>query len=483
LAVKFSTPLTGIAQITWDFDDGSTQVTSATSVTHVYTDTGIFVPSVIFSNGTGCFAASAGLDTIRIDRISADFSWSVPCAGVPFNLTQNSSALFNSPTSWSWYFSGSSDTAAGPTASYRYGTGGNHAVSLVAANNFGCSDTITKDVFINYLPDVQAPADTNICPGDTALIIASGATSYAWAPASQVSCVACDSTYVRLQSDTPGAYTVFTVTGTDGNGCINKDSVRVIIQLKTTASTGDGGEICVGESFRLHAEGAQRYEWLPAETIDSPLIASPLATPERTTTYIVAAREGTCLVDSQRVVVVVHSLPLFSAGSDETIAAGSVVTLKPTQSGITRIEWRPDSTLSCVDCFRPNANPYYTTTYYATGYNEFGCEASDSVTVFVRCNGNLVFVPNTFTPNGDGKNDYFFPRGKGIDQMMTFRVFNRWGELVFDRNNVSVNDERAGWDGTFRGRDLPPDVYVYTMQSRCVTGEILQWKGDITLIR
>jgi gliding motility-associated-like protein len=188
-------------------------------------------------------------------------------------------------------------------------------------------------------------------------------------------------------------------------------------------------------------------------------------------------------VDSQSIVVVVHSLPLFSAGNDETIAAGSAVTLKPTQSGIVRIEWKPDTTLSCLDCFRPNAHPYYTTTYYATGYNEWGCEASDSVTVFVRCNGSLVFIPNTFSPNGDGKNDYFFPRGKGIDRMSSFRVFNRWGELVFERTNVAVNEERAGWDGTFRGKELAPDVYVYVMQSECSTGELLQWKGDIAIIR
>jgi gliding motility-associated-like protein len=174
---------------------------------------------------------------------------------------------------------------------------------------------------------------------------------------------------------------------------------------------------------------------------------------------------------------------LFSAGNDETIASGSAVTLAPTRQGISRIEWKPDTTLGCWDCFQPNASPMYTTTYYATGYNEFGCAASDSVTVFVRCNGSLVFIPNTFTPNGDGRNDYFYPRGRGISMMTAFRVFNRWGELLFERRNVPLNDERGGWDGTYQGRALPPDVYVYTMQSTCSTGEILNWKGDVTILR
>jgi gliding motility-associated-like protein len=222
---------------------------------------------------------------------------------------------------------------------------------------------------------------------------------------------------------------------------------------------------------------------MPAETIDSPFIASPLATPERTTTYVVAAREGSCDVDSQYIQVVVHSLPQFSAGNDEIIALGSAVTLKPTRSGITRIEWTADTTLSCKDCFDPTAHPYYTRTYYATAYNEFGCSATDSVTVHVRCNGSLVFIPNSFTPNGDGRNDYFFPRGEGIERMNFFRVFNRWGELVFERMNVALNDERSGWDGTYKGKVLPPDVYVYTMQSTCLSGDVLEWKGDITLMK
>ncbi|MEO6833420.1 MAG: gliding motility-associated C-terminal domain-containing protein, partial [Chitinophagaceae bacterium] len=146
-------------------------------------------------------------------------------------------------------------------------------------------------------------------------------------------------------------------------------------------------------------------------------------------------------------------------------------------------EWLVDSSLSCWDCFLPNAHPRYTRTYVATGYDKNGCFATDTVTVFVRCNGDSVFIPNTFSPNGDGHNDRFFPRGTGIDRMMSFRIFNRWGEMVFERLNFAVNDESAGWDGSYKGQQLPPDVYVYTMQSRCEDGQVVQWKGDVTLMK
>src|SRR5690606_35409709 len=98
-----------------------------TTYTHIYKDTGAYLPFVIFSDGQNCTTnPSFGLDTIKVDKIYADFSWSVPCAGTAFNLTQQSSAMYNPPTSWSWYFSGGGDTAAGPTASYTYATGGTH---------------------------------------------------------------------------------------------------------------------------------------------------------------------------------------------------------------------------------------------------------------------------------------------------------------------------------------------------------------------
>jgi gliding motility-associated-like protein len=103
--------------------------------------------------------------------------------------------------------------------------------------------------------------------------------------------------------------------------------------------------------------------------------------------------------------------------------------------------------------------------------------------VLVLCDGSQLQIPNTFTPNGDNLNDYFFPRGQGIDHMKSFRVYSRWGELVFDKTNVAVNDEYAGWNGTFNGRKLNPDVYVYIIEATCDTGEPITFKGDVTLMR
>ncbi len=480
LTVTFTSPTTFIPSYTWDFGDGTVlNDTPANVVTHTYTGTGPFIPKAVFHGGPNCNPSDSGRIAIIPDKVKADFTTSVPCADSPFTLTQTATAAYNVPSGWRWFFT-PTDSANGPVVKYTFAAPGNHPVRMIATNGLGCSDTLTKNVFVNPKPDVDAgPADTGICPGDQARLIGHGALNYVWSsPTASVSCAACDTTYVSS-----AAPTTYYVIGTDIHGCKNIDSITARIQINTTADVKPGGDICIGESFRLSAAGATIYKWSPVRFLDTPDIASPLATPITTTDYVVEAQEGTCLVRYDTVRVTVHPTPAFSAGPDEWINYGSAVVLQPTKAGIQRIEWKPDSSLSCLDCFRPVAHPEFTTIYYAKAWSEWGCVDSSSVTVRVRCNGDSVFIPNTFSPNGDGNNDVFFPRGKGIINMTSMRVFNRWGELVFERQNFPINDEASGWDGSYKGKVLAPDSYIYTMQTRCASGEPVVWKGDITLIR
>ena len=92
-------------------------------------------------------------------------------------------------------------------------------------------------------------------------------------------------------------------------------------------------------------------------------------------------------------------------------------------------------------------------------------------------------MPNTFTPNGDGLNDRLFPQRKSSSLIKSFRIFNRWGELLFEAKDMQPNNPLAGWDGTYQGKAMIPDVYVYVIDALCDTGQPLQIKGDITLVR
>jgi gliding motility-associated-like protein len=145
--------------------------------------------------------------------------------------------------------------------------------------------------------------------------------------------------------------------------------------------------------------------------------------------------------------------------------------------------WINDGTLSCDTCYRTVATPSVTTTYTFTATSIYGCTNTKSVTITLACDNTQVFVPNTFTPNGDGMNDRFYVSGKGISTITKFLIYNRWGELVYDRYNIPANDPAYGWDGQYKGVVLPPDVFVYIVEATCNLGETFKYKGDISLVR
>ena len=94
-----------------------------------------------------------------------------------------------------------------------------------------------------------------------------------------------------------------------------------------------------------------------------------------------------------------------------------------------------------------------------------------------------MFIPNTFSPNGDGANDIFYPRGSGIFSIKSIKVFSRWGEVIYQKNNIKANDPSTGWDGKFKGAQLNPDVYVYIVEVSCDNNTILTFKGNVALIK
>jgi gliding motility-associated-like protein len=94
-----------------------------------------------------------------------------------------------------------------------------------------------------------------------------------------------------------------------------------------------------------------------------------------------------------------------------------------------------------------------------------------------------VFVPNTFSPNGDGSNDVFYVRGKGLERVKSLRIFNRWGQIVFEKRDFPVNDASAGWNGTFMGNRPHPDVYIYQVEVFCDNSEIIRFEGNVALIQ
>ncbi len=209
----------------------------------------------------------------------------------------------------------------------------------------------------------------------------------------------------------------------------------------------------------------------------------PIATPPYTVIYTAIARLGSCIPDTNYVTVTIWPLPTVDAGPDQRLLAGSVAQLSATGTDIAKYLWSPDETLSCNDCAKPVASMSVTTTYWIDVESEHGCKSRDSVRILIYCDNSQVFIPNAFTPNGDGQNDVFYPRGMGVKTVKSFRIYNRWGELLFQREGIQLNDAENAWDGSFKGGSPRPDVYVYILEAVCFTGEDILVKGDVTIIR
>ncbi|OQP64677.1 hypothetical protein A3860_18115 [Niastella vici] len=179
-------------------------------------------------------------------------------------------------------------------------------------------------------------------------------------------------------------------------------------------------------------------------------------------------------------------IPTITVANDPVIPVSTGITLPVTYGPeVVNWKWTPVKNLSCTDCPTPYANPKQTTTYTVQVKDQYGCTNKSDITVTVVCNGLNYFVPNTFSPNGDGVNDVFAPRGIGLTRVNSMRIFNRWGEMVFERMNFMANDRTptGGWDGTYKGKPASADVYVYIIEFVCENSQIIPVKGNVALVR
>ncbi|MEM9823641.1 MAG: gliding motility-associated C-terminal domain-containing protein, partial [Bacteroidota bacterium] len=147
------------------------------------------------------------------------------------------------------------------------------------------------------------------------------------------------------------------------------------------------------------------------------------------------------------------------------------------------IAWSSNPTINCLDCLEQYVQPFETTSYSIYMADTLGCTATDELTVFVE-KPRSTFIPNVFSPNGDGINDVFFVNtSQEVLRVKTFRVFDRWGEIVFRVDNRAPNDPVHGWDGRLNGKVMNPAVFVYFIELEFIDGVSKQYSGDLTLMR
>ena len=337
----------------------------------------------------------------------------------------------------------------------------------------GCVNTDSVFVNVKTFVTLNAGPDTTICLTDTIRLNPnSDALSYRWAPTGSL-----NNPNIKNPIARPPGNITYTVTGNIGK-CQATDAISIVTVPYPTVQTSNDTVICYGDQAQLFASGGNDYRWSPAAGLNNNRIPNPIASPVISTVYRVAVVENKgCpkpTFDSVRVRVV-PPVPAF-AGHDTAVVVGQPLQLNA--SGGTGYRWSPSSGLSNANIRNPIANLSEDAKYSVRVNTPEGCFAIDTINIRVFKTAPDIFVPTAFTPNNDHKNDFLIPIPVGISQFDYFRVYNRYGELVF-----STKETGQGWDGKINGKDQGTATFVWYVKGTDYTGKVIFKKGTSTLIR
>jgi gliding motility-associated-like protein len=471
-----------IAQYNWNFGDNS-NTSNTVNPMHTYKVNGTYQVSLTVTTEKGCTKTLVRPLPVRVyssPRLVLNVADSA-CLHTPVHFEASDNTADPVINYWQWQY-GNGQTAGTQNNTYTYPDAGVYPVQLIAANAQGCADTITHTTTILALPKVDAGRDTSICLGNSLTLQPSGADSYTWTQNASLSCTSCTNPVA-----TPVNGTRYYVNGSSHFGCAANDSLFVDVKQPPRLAGYRNDSLCTGESVQLRVSGAETYEWQPGTGLSNAFIPDPVAAPVATTTYqLTGADTKKCFSEKVNVTITVFPIPVFRILGDSirTLNVGYNDTLHATSSpDITRWVWAPGNWLSCNQCPEPVISAKKDINYIARVYNAGGCTSIDQITVHVLCNGVNIFMPNTFSPNHDGMNDQFYPRGRGLASIKSLRIFNRWGQPVFEKLNFTANSAADGWDGNFGGKPASADVYVYIMEVVCENNAIVSYKGNVALLR
>lgn len=457
--------------------NNGTATAAATGGTTPYTYSWNTTPVQTTATATGL---TAGSYTVTV----TDNSGCVSTA----NVTVNEPAAITVTTSSVDATCGASDgsvtaTASGGTGSLSYSwnttpvqstatataiPAGSYTVTVTDAN--GCTQTASATVNNSGAPTVSVSAQTDAsCNGatdGTATVTATGGSSpytYSW-----------NTTPVQTTATATGLGAgTYTATVTDASGCSASATVTIAEPTPVTGTTTTTAATCSASDGTATVTasggtGPYTYSW---STSGTGATESNLAGGN----YTVTITDANGCTGTATATVGINGTAAIDAGPDVTITQGSSAVLNAT-GGVSYV-WTPATDLSCSTCASPTATPNSTTVYIVTGTDANGCVGSDTVVVFVDIACGKVFLPNAFSPNGDGENEVLCVYGNCI-VTMSFMLFDRWGEKVFE-----TEDKTICWDGKLKDKAMNPGVYYYYLYAATSDGQTVEQKGSISLIK
>ncbi len=456
----------------WDFDDTArTSDVSTQNPTYKYSDPGTRNVKLVVTDSKGCTdSVTKPVEVKNVALLELPFRDTLICNIDTLALQAIGTGTFAWTPAYNILNSGSSGPVVFPKETTTY------VVSVTDEGGCINKDSVKVDV-VNSIT-VDAGADTSICRTDSITLRAEGSGfQYRWTPLNGL----ISSPNIKNPTARPDTTTTYIVTASLGK-CEAKDTVEVKVAPYPRAIAGPDVTICYGNRTPLTPTitGAS-FSWSPQNSLINSNTLTPVANPTLTTSYILTVYDtiGCPMPGTDTVVVNVFPLVNAFAGNDTIVIAGQPVQLNA--SGGSIYTWAPTFGMNNPSIANPVVTlsaAYDSVTYKVTIGSDNGCFAEDEMIVKVLKTGPDLFIPTAFTPNGDGKNDILKPIPAGIKAFQYFRVYNRWGQMLYSSNNSS-----SGWDGTWEGKEQATGTYVFMAQATDYLGHTISKKGTIVLIR
>ena len=345
---------------------------------------------------------------------------------------------------------------------------------VLVTDTHGCFKDDSVFVDVKMFVTIDAGPDTSICkPEGFKLRTTSDGLHYLWTPPDYLS-----SDTIKNPFANPPVTTAYHVVANIGK-CQSQSDVKIVVAPYPLANAGRDTAICIGFSTQLTATGGSIYSWSPTINLSNPNIADPMViNPTSNILYTVTVKDTlgcTKTVKDSILVRVIQKL-LVNAGPDVKIVEGEPLPLYVT--GASTYVWSPDTWLSATNIANPVSHPETDITYYVIGTDQYGCVGRDSINVSLFMLNPGMYVPTAFTPDGDGNNDVTRPVLLGMRSLIYFKVYNRFGELMF-----YTTEKDKGWDGIYKGKPQDPATFVWMAQGETYKGKLITQKGYVILIR
>jgi gliding motility-associated-like protein len=486
-----------ITSWSWDFENDGVVDATTQNATHNYPAAGTYNVQLIVSTAGGC--ADTIVQQIEIFPMpTADFNFNNECFGTPISFTDNSAVATGTITNWDWDF-GNSNTSIVQNPTENFAADGIYNVELIVTTNNGCMDTISKNIEVYPVPVTNfGPQD--VCLGAPTMFFDSTTVNNANSPNNIVSWTWDFGDGVGTSNNQNPVYAYANegtfpamLTVVSNNGCTHDTTINVNVHPNPTVDF-DGpasgcSPVCVDfvNNSAITTGVISTWQWdfgdggtsgsiNPSHCFVNDNHASPMSFD---VTLTAISDQGCTTTLTKNALVTAFPIPLadFTFNPGKTNIYDAEITF--TDQSIIGSTWfwnlgdGATSTLQNPVHEYADSGSYQVTLYME---NTYGCK--DTITKYVKIDPTFaIWIPNVFTPDGDGINDLFFSDGYGITELKTL-VFDRWGALVFEGYQLD-----SKWDGTYKGKMSVEDVYVYRIEARDVFGEWHEFIGKVTLLK